>query len=304
MKNLDNIQSLTWDELRTLVEASQKQIADMAVTIQRLQANNTPARLCPQCGASMQIADSNLVNDSDSLFEALESERESILSSARVIGYHTLVHEILHQSKNELLDLSRSLEDAKSTNKMRASQILDDQIKWIKNRVQEIASEFDQAQYVPVNINSVIQNVLRLFSSQLKGKSIILSAYPRIDIPAIAANEAEIKDIMVNLLYNALKAIQVAKRKKGEITVVTNIINQQRIEYIKISVQDNGIGIQNESQKHIFDRGFTTYETGTGMGLYITARILDSYGGKIDVESTVGKGTIFHVLIPTKRNQI
>ena len=74
------------------------------------------------------------------------------------------------------------------------------------------------------------------------------------------------------------------------------------IEYIQISIEDNGSGIPNEIKDEVFKKGFSTRksEGGTGMGLYVVSEILREHGGKIYYDSTVGKGTTFFVNIPLK----
>ena len=125
--------------------------------------------------------------------------------------------------------------------------------------------------------------------------------YPK--IPLIEINEAKIKEIIYNLVSNAIKAIKMTSNQTGEILVLTEIITLKRIQYIQIVVEDNGIGIRNEFSEKIFERGFTTSKEqgGTGMGLSVTREIIHNYGGKIEFESTVGKGTKFYIKIPLKR---
>ena len=79
-----------------------------------------------------------------------------------------------------------------------------------------------------------------------------------------------------------------------------------RIQYIQVLIKDNGIGISNNVKDEIFERGFTTSreQGGTGMGLFVAKKIINDYGGKICLNSTVGKGTSFFVTIPLKRYQI
>ena len=76
------------------------------------------------------------------------------------------------------------------------------------------------------------------------------------------------------------------------------------IEYLQISIEDNGVGIPNEIKDEIFKKGFSTHksEGGTGIGLYIVSEILREHGGKIYYDSTVGKGTTFFVNIPLRRH--
>jgi signal transduction histidine kinase len=96
----------------------------------------------------------------------------------------------------------------------------------------------------------------------------------------------------MNLLVNAAQAI----REKGEIRLRTFVEDGM----VAVSVQDNGVGIPEKNLANIFDPGFTTKGVGigTGLGLSICFKIAQDHGGRIDVESQVGKGTTFTLRLP------
>jgi signal transduction histidine kinase len=144
---------------------------------------------------------------------------------------------------------------------------------------------------------------VRYFSLELKDRAINLTTNYNSDIPDIWANERELEEVISNLISNAVKSIQKNKRR-GNIKVSTDTVEISRILCMQISIEDDGIGIRNEDREKIFQRGFTTYPGGTGMGLFITKEILEGYGGSIDFDSRVGKGTKFVVNIPIKRHQV
>jgi signal transduction histidine kinase len=172
--------------------------------------------------------------------------------------------------------------------------------------VAEISKEFREGRddVNVVNINKLIKYVATLFVSD--EPDIELSVNYDEGIPEIEVSEAKIKDVIYNLVNNAIAAIKRAGRKKGKLSVATSIITLNRIQYIEIIIQDNGDGIDNKIQDRIFEQGFTTRaeDGGTGMGLFVAYEIITDYGGKISVDSKVGHGTIFKVCIPLKRYQI
>lgn len=100
-----------------------------------------------------------------------------------------------------------------------------------------------------------------------------------------------LNQVFVNILINAKHAIQ----GKGEITIKT--FHQEG--HIFIQFTDSGTGIPEENLAKILDPGFTTKGVGTGLGLSICYRIIQEHQGRIDVESLVGKGTTFTIVIPT-----
>jgi two-component system NtrC family sensor kinase len=97
--------------------------------------------------------------------------------------------------------------------------------------------------------------------------------------------------VFLNIIGNAFEAIA----DGGSITIATRTVD----DGVSVSVRDNGCGMSQETLSHIFEPFFTTKKgTGTGLGLSITYGIIRKLGGRIDVHSEVGEGTIFTVLLP------
>jgi signal transduction histidine kinase len=103
----------------------------------------------------------------------------------------------------------------------------------------------------------------------------------------------EMKQVFINIIYNALQAMP----RGGSLSVrlTTTDGNETAVE-----IEDTGIGIPHEHIEKIFEPFFSTKENGggTGLGLSISYRIVQNHGGRIVVESTVGKGTVFRVFLP------
>jgi len=134
---------------------------------------------------------------------------------------------------------------------------------------------------------------------------ILASVLARIDIPktvviTIPPNNIEfvgdtisLEIVFVNLITNALQAIN----NSGEITIDASIVKEKII----IKIHDDGPGMPRDIIPQIFEPLFTTKQTGTGLGLTSCKTIIEQHGGHIDVESAVGKGTTFTVIIPYRR---
>ncbi len=114
------------------------------------------------------------------------------------------------------------------------------------------------------------------------------------------------KDVIYNLMDNAVEAINQSNRKDKYINITTNIVRIDDIQYIQVVIEDNGIGIPNELKEKIFEQGYTTHPEsgGTGIGLFVAREIISDYGGKLKFESQVGTGTKFFLHLPLKRYQI
>ncbi len=116
------------------------------------------------------------------------------------------------------------------------------------------------------------------------------------DVPPVRGNESRLGQVFLNLLINAVQAIEDGAPEKNEV----DIHMRQEGSWVVVEIQDSGHGIPRELLKLIFDPFFSTKPVGegTGLGLSICHGIVTSMGGEITVESTVGRGTCFRVKLP------
>jgi len=127
-----------------------------------------------------------------------------------------------------------------------------------------------------------------------------LSTHLSPDLPSILGDSTHLQTLFLNLITNALDAMP----QGGVLTVKTRQVSppfsSEDGRWLEISITDTGIGITEESKKRIFDPFFTTKKMGegTGLGLAICEKIVKEHSGKIDLESEVGKGSTFSILIP------
>ena len=126
----------------------------------------------------------------------------------------------------------------------------------------------------------------------------------------IEADEGQINQVINNLIINAIQAMPeggtVSVRAQNIIWEPSELsagINLNPGTYIKISVQDRGVGINEENIHKIFDPYFSTKPKGTGLGLATSYSIVKNHSGYIQVESKVGKGTTFHVYLPASPDE-
>jgi signal transduction histidine kinase len=249
------------------------------------------------------VARVRLINELRKVRQERDESRDRILSAVRFARGDFFLQGVLHEYKNDLLAFHQIFKKLlESSNERKTEQILKKKLDWIEGKVTEIQKEFPSATSAPVDINNVVKKVVQCFA-QLNEQTLQFLAGYEAGIPVISINESQIQDIVFNLISNSVRAVQKANRKLGKISIKTNLITSERIDYIQISVEDNGIGIGHELRERIFEKGFTTYdgEGGTGMGLFLAREIINNYGGKIYFESTVGKGTKFFIKIPLKR---
>lgn len=164
--------------------------------------------------------------------------------------------------------------------------------------------QFSRAQELhlqSLGVNGVVNDVLRLIEPLLTPKvRLSVDLAPR--LPSVRGDASQIEQVLVNLIVNALDAMP----EGGRLTISTGLAqvhakgtnNQQ--EVVQILVADTGIGIPLEIQSAIFEPFFTTKAGGTGLGLSSSFGIVRQHEGTLEVNSSLGKGTVFTVSFPVE----
>ncbi len=149
-----------------------------------------------------------------------------------------------------------------------------------------------KANYTKANVNNEILHVIELLKHQFEKANVKLNLKLSEDIPPVCVDCSQIHQVFLNIIVNAIHAIN----ENGLIEIETFA----KDGYVNIKFKDNGVGILPEHLDKIFEPFFTTKEAGkgTGLGLAVSKRIIDEHNGKIEVESTPGVGTTFTVKIP------
>mgnify|MGYP005812996575 CR=1 FL=1 len=151
------------------------------------------------------------------------------------------------------------------------------------------------------DVNEVVERAIQIVQNQLAAHHVELRRELRAGLPMIHADTNQIQQVLVNLLLNANDAIG---ERGGTIAVRTDFRAgggdvPARPTDVEIRVSDSGCGIPGENLQWIFDPFFSTKgPKGTGLGLAVAWGIIEKHNGRIEVESTVGKGTTFRVLLP------
>ncbi|MDA8100099.1 MAG: cache domain-containing protein [Nitrospiraceae bacterium] len=155
-----------------------------------------------------------------------------------------------------------------------------------------------------LQVNDILQSSLDLMRLDKRMKNTIdLRTELDPDLPAIMADEGQIAQVFINIFLNALDAMP----DGGVVTVRTRLqLNEQGLDMIAVSFSDTGTGIPADVMEKIFDPFFTTKESGkgTGLGLSVSYNIVKQFRGDIKVESEIGKGTTFTILLPVQTEPI
>lgn len=152
-------------------------------------------------------------------------------------------------------------------------------------------SRLDRSKVALFNVNDGVESTLTLAKHEIKRLTVNKQLG---DVPQITCSPSQINQVLLNLINNAAQAIE---SDHGVITITTR---RQGPDGVAVDVEDNGKGIAAEALPKIFDPFFTTKDVGegTGLGLTIVYKIVKRHGGKITVDSKVGVGTKFTVVLP------
>ncbi len=159
----------------------------------------------------------------------------------------------------------------------------------------------DQEQNGPVDVQRVLESSLRMAWNEIRHRARLIKEYD--EIPPVDANEARLGQVFLNLILNATQAIHEGDATHNLIRITAGVDDASG--WVAVGVQDTGSGIPAEHLPRIFDTFFTTKPVGvgTGLGLSICEQIIAGLGGRIEVNSEVGEGTTFRVLLPPSHKQ-
>lgn len=145
------------------------------------------------------------------------------------------------------------------------------------------------------SLNDIIDDVLVIVNKYVMQHRVKVD-FHKSNIPCSEFDKEQLKQAFVNLIFNAVDAMPGG----GDITIRTEDVSN---DWIKVSFEDTGMGIEENNIKNIFDPFFTTKEEGTGLGLPIVHRIIEDHDGIINTNSIVGQGTKFEIFFPVTHKQ-
>ncbi len=214
----------------------------------------------------------------------------------RLISLGRVAAGIAHEIRNPLTGINLLLEDLHDKLDREDKELIKKSLDEI-NRLENIVSELlDYATPVKENLKKhsltdIIQSSIFFIHKQAKNKNIEIVNKIESKMEIFCSID-KLKQAFINILLNAVEAID----KNGKIVIEASY-NENNIV---LSISDNGAGITERDIKYIFDPFFTTKTKGTGLGLSITHSIIHEHNGKISVESSIGEGTVFTIVLPVK----
>jgi len=242
---------------------------------------------------------------------ALRKLEEQIRRSDRLASIGTLAAGMAHEIKNPLVCLKTFAQllpsryddpDFRST----FTPLLGNEVERINAIVSQLLnfSRPVKSTLVPLALHPVLDAAWRLAAQQLKAKGLIFQRCYEAGDDRLLGDRHLLGQVFLNLFLNGIDAMECG----GTLTVTTAEASVQDLfwptqeqgaaKWIEVRVRDTGRGIPSEDRPRIFDPFFTTKANGTGLGLSVAHGIVLEHQGIIDVESTVGVGTSFRILLP------
>lgn len=228
------------------------------------------------------------ISNRDKMYSVIAHDLRSPMASIRMVlnlVVSAISPDVIGPEMFELLD--KANKESEETH-----DLLDNLLKWTKSqtgRINVVYQDFD--------INEVIPGVVEIFSMIAFTKKITLEYKPNCDKLVVRADNDMLKTVVRNFLSNAVKF----SPENSTIEIITGIEG----EFAKISIRDHGVGIAPERLGELFHKGETTYgtsgEEGSGLGLQLCADFARKNGGDVAVESVLGEGSTFSVLVPLKK---
>jgi two-component system NtrC family sensor kinase len=241
------------------------------------------------------------------LYENLKKSQNILRRSDRLASLGTLIASLAHEIRNPLVSIktfTQLLPERIDDNEFRDYflKVASGEIDRLTSLINELLgfAKPSEPNLKEEDVTTIIDRMEVLISTEARKNNIKImknySPYPS----TVLVDAEQIKQVLLNILLNAIQAIE----GRGEIWIETRIVhstrNDKREEFLQIEIRDSGIGILPENLDRVFDPFFSTRSEGSGLGLAISHQIVHEHGGFIDIESEIGKGTSFRIHFPLK----
>ena len=232
--------------------------------------------------------------------ERIKSFEEELIRANKLSALGELAGSIAHEIKNPLIAIQGFAKRIEKTNEPDKIEeyagVIDKEAGRLSNVLMKLLefSRMDEPNKEYVDVNEIVDDTVLFMEHHLtRFKNVELVVERKKDLPHIQVDKIHIQQALVNIIMNAAQAMPVG----GVIEIKTQNANGR----ISISVKDEGAGIKDEDMGKIFEPFFTTKKKGegTGLGLSLSKRFVEANGGEIDVESKVGEGSVFKILLPS-----
>jgi signal transduction histidine kinase len=242
------------------------------------------------------------------LYERIVDVEEQLRQNEKLSALGLLAAEVAHEIRNpltvmKLLYHSLNLKFPEGDPRAKDARIIDEKIEQLNKIVEQILdfARTTEPQPAPVNLNELIDELGLLVRHKLANQNIKLVRDLEAELPAVMGDAPQLEQAFLNLILNAAEAMP----NGGTLTVKSSAVPQtranERLAQIALEFKDTGKGMSEEMQRRAFTAVLsTTKSKGTGIGLAIVGRIIETHRGNIRIKSQVGRGTTIRITLPVK----
>jgi two-component system nitrogen regulation sensor histidine kinase NtrY len=229
-----------------------------------------------------------------------------ILATQRLGAWKEAVERVIHEIKNPLTPVglaAETLKTAHAQDRARFEELFPSAIDMVLSAVRSLKgliTEFSRFSRLPqitlerCQPNDLVRSALALYAQGVAPDGLVVRLDLAADLPAVDADPEQLKRVLLNVVNNALEAMEAGQ---GEVVVSTRAGGPE----VEIAVMDRGPGV--EDVERIFEPYYTTKVKGTGLGLAIARQIVEEHRGRITVESRLGAGTTVRIHLPAAKSR-
>jgi two-component system nitrogen regulation sensor histidine kinase NtrY len=239
-----------------------------------------------------------------------------LIRAQRVAAWRDVARRLAHEIKNPLTPIQLSAERLRrnlSTAAPDAKALVDEctgaiiaEVDALKSLVDEFAqfARLRGPKMAPADLNAIIADVVRLYAGVLHSSRVVLEQRLAADVPLVRVDVEQIRQVIINLVDNALEALGgpgAPPRPDGSVPLIALFTERDEAQQVlRFTVVDNGPGVPAADRDKLFMPYYSTKGRGSGLGLAIVQRIITEHGGKISVNDATPTGTVFTVELPVE----